>query len=272
MAATSTLAVTSRRLEGKVALITGGASGIGAHTARFFAKHGAKVVIVDILDELGQSVCSDIGPNIALYIHCDVTKESDVENAVNMVVAKFGKLDVMINNAAIIDEAKQSILENDVAEFERVLRVNLTGVFLGTKHAARVMIPAHQGNIIAVGSVSTCLGGIATHAYTSSKHGMTGLTKNAAVELGRYGIRVNCVSPYFIQTPLGKEFFKMEDQEANSIYSNLNDRHLELQDVADALLYLAGDESKYVSGHNLLVDGGFTITNPAFGLFARSNI
>ncbi|GAB4837728.1 hypothetical protein Ancab_002582 [Ancistrocladus abbreviatus] len=179
---------------------------------------------------------------------------------------------MMINNAAVIDEAKQSILENDVAEFERVLRVNLIGVFLGTKHATRVMIPANQGNIIVVGSVSTCLGGIATHAYTSTKHGMIGFTKNAAVELGRYGIRVNCMSPYFIQTPLGKEFFKMEDEEASCIYSHLKDRHLELQDVADALLYLASDESKYVSGHNLVVDGGFTITNPAFGLFARSDI
>ncbi|GAB4837706.1 hypothetical protein Ancab_002559 [Ancistrocladus abbreviatus] len=188
MANTSTLAITTRRLEGKVALITSGARGIGEHTARLFAQHGAKVVIVDILDELGQSVCNDIGPNTALYIHCDVTKESDVENVVNMAVAKFGKLDVMINNAAVIDEAKQSILENDVAEFEKVLRVNLIGVFLGTKHAARVMIPARQGNIIAVGSVSSSLGGIATHAYTCSKHGIIGLTRNATAELGRYGI------------------------------------------------------------------------------------
>ncbi|GAB4837679.1 hypothetical protein Ancab_002531 [Ancistrocladus abbreviatus] len=188
-----------------------------------------KWVIVDILDKLGQSVCNDIGPNTALYIHCDVTKETDVENAVNKAVAKFVKVDIMINSAVVIDEAKQSILENEVAEFERVLRVNLIDVFLGTKHTARVMIPACQGNIIAVGSVSSCLGA-------------------------------------------GKEFFKMEDTEANSIYSNLKDRHLELQDVADALLYLASDESKYESRQNLLVDGGFTIPNPAFGLFARSDI
>ncbi|GAB4837727.1 hypothetical protein Ancab_002581, partial [Ancistrocladus abbreviatus] len=259
-------------LEGKVALITGGARGIGEHAARFFAKHGAKVVIVDILDELGESVCNDIGPNTALYIHCDVTKESDVENAVNMAVAKFGKLDVMINNAVVVDEAKQSILENDAAEFERVIRVNLIGVFLGTKHAACVMIPAHQGSIIAIRSVSSCLGGIATHAYTCSKHGIIGLTRNAAVELGRYGIQVNCVSTYFIQTQLVRDLFNMDDKEANSIYSNLKDRLLEFQDVANALLYLASDESKYVSGHNLLVDGGFTITNPAFGLFAQSKI
>ncbi|GAB4837705.1 hypothetical protein Ancab_002558 [Ancistrocladus abbreviatus] len=262
MANTSTLAITTRRLEGKVALITGGARGIGEHTARLFAKHGAKAVIVDILDELGQSVCSDIGPNTALYIHYDVTKECGVENAVNMAEAKFGKLDVMINNAAVIDEAKQSILENDVAEFEKVLRVNLIGVFLGTKHVACVMIPTHKGNIIVVSSVSSCLGGIATYAYTCSKHGMIGLTKNTAVELRRYGIRVNC----------GKDFFKMEDKEANSMYSNLKDKHLEMQDVTDAMLYLASGESKYVSGHNLLVDGGFTVTNPAFGLFAQSKI
>ncbi|GAB4849320.1 hypothetical protein Ancab_004121 [Ancistrocladus abbreviatus] len=267
MANASTLAITTRRLEGKVAL-----EGLVSTTARLFAHHGAKVVIVDILDELGQSVCSDIGPNTALYIHCDVTKESNVENAVNMAAAKFGKLDVMINNAAVIDEAKQSILENDVAEFEKVLRVNLIGVFLGTKHATRVMIPTHQGNIIADGSVSSCLGGIATHVHTCSKHGMIKLIKNTAVELRRYGIRVNSISTYFIQTQGGKDFFKMEDNEANSIYSNLKGRHLEMQNVIDALLYLASAESKYVSGHNLLVDGGFTVTNLAFGLFAQSKI
>ncbi|GAB4837687.1 hypothetical protein Ancab_002539 [Ancistrocladus abbreviatus] len=165
-----------------------------------------------------------------------------MENAVNMAVAKFGKLDVMINNAVVIDKAKQSILENDATEFERVIRF------------------------------SSCLGGIATHAYTCSKHGIIRLTRNAAVELGRYGIRINCVSTYFIQMQAGRDFFKMDDKEANSIYSNLKDRHLEFQDVANALLYLASDESKYVSGHNLLVDGGFTVTNPAFGLFAQSKI
>ncbi|GAB4837683.1 hypothetical protein Ancab_002535 [Ancistrocladus abbreviatus] len=198
-----------------------------------------KWVIVDILDKLGQSVCNDIGPNTALYIHCDVTKETDVENAVNKAVAKFGKVDIMINSAVVIDEAKQSILENEVA-----------------KH--KTYCPCYDPR--------------ASHAYTSSKHGIIGLTKNATVELGRYGIQVNCVSTYFIQTQAGKEFFKMEDTEANSIYSNLKDRHLELQDVADALLYLASDESKYESRQNLLVDGGFTIPNPAFGLFARSDI
>ncbi|GAB4841918.1 hypothetical protein Ancab_011875 [Ancistrocladus abbreviatus] len=262
----------TRGLEGKVALITGGARGIGECTVRLFAKHGAKVVVVDILDQLGQSVCNDIGPNTALYIHCDVATESDVETAVNETVAKFGKLDILINNAATSDVLKLSILENDMAEFERALRVNLVGVFIFTKHAARVMIPARTGSIIAVGSVSTCLGGIATHAYTSAKHGMIGLTKNVAVELGKFGIRVNCVSPYFIQTPGGEEFFKMKDAEANSIYSNLKGHRLQSPDVAEALLYLASDESKYVSGHNLLVDGGFTITNPVFGVFAQSKI
>jgi len=145
------------------------------------------------------------------------------------------------------------------------------GVFLGSKHAARVMIPNRQGSIISVGSVCSSVGGAASHAYTCSKHAIVGLTKNLAVELGQYGIRVNCVSPYFIPTELTLDFFKFkEGHDYSSIYSNLKGQRLQMDDVAQALLYIASDESKYVSGHNLAVDGGFTITNPAFGLFARA--
>ncbi|XVE66381.1 hypothetical protein DITRI_Ditri08aG0076100 [Diplodiscus trichospermus] len=120
----------------------------------------------------------------------------------------------MVNNAAIGDDTKESIIDNNVTDFERVISVNLTGVFLGIKHAARVMIPARKGSIISVGSVSSSVGGVASHAYTSSKHGIIGLTKNVAAELGRFGIRVNCLSPYFIQTPLSLKLFKPEDVDA----------------------------------------------------------
>jgi len=269
MACISAVSSTTPRLEGKVALITGGAQGIGESTARLFTKHGAKVVIADILDDLAQSVCQDLGPEVATFVHCDVAIESDIENAVNTTIAKYGKLDIMINNAAAADEAKTSILENDKSEFDRVISVNLTGVFLGTKHAARVMIPAKKGSIITVGSVCSSVGGVASHAYTSSKHAVVGLTKNVAAELGKFGIRVNCVSPYFIVTPLWMDFFKMDKEAASGLYTNLKGTSLEVEDVAEAALYLASDESKYVSGHNLALDGGFTVINPAFGLFAR---
>lgn len=206
-----------------------------------------------------------------MYINCDVTKEIDVENAVNTTLSKYGGLDIMVNNAVISgDSAKPSILDNDVNDFERVISVNLIGPFLGTKHAARVMVPAKKGSIITLGSVSSIVGGPAPHAYASSKHAVVGLTKNTAAELGKFGIRVNCLSPYFIANALAREFFKLDDDGCSRVYSNLKGVALQEEDVAQAALYLASDESKYVSGHNLAVDGGFSTINPTFGLFARS--
>ncbi|XP_058108972.1 secoisolariciresinol dehydrogenase-like [Magnolia sinica] len=265
MVSASHLAAVAKRLEGKVALITGGASGIGEQTARLFNRHGAKVVIADIQDELGHSISKELGPTDTSFIHCDVRDEAHVQNAVDSAIAKFGKLDIMFNNAGIIDMTKPSIFENEKADFERVLSINVTGAFLGTKHAARVMAPARRGSIIITASVASVSGGITTHAYTCSKHAVVGLTKNAAVELGRYGIRVNCVSPYVVGTPLAKNFFKIED--AASVYSNLKGVALKAEDIAEAALYLGSDESRYVSGHNLVVDGGFTITNPELSIF-----
>ncbi|CAA2985607.1 secoisolariciresinol dehydrogenase-like isoform X2 [Olea europaea var. sylvestris] len=256
-----------RRLEGKVALITGAASGIGESTARLFSKHGAKVLIADIKDDSGKKVCEDLGQSSASFVHCDVTKESDVEMAVNTAVAKYGKLDIMHNNAGIAGIANPNILENEISEFEKVISVNLKGAFLGAKHAARVMIPNRRGNIITTASICSTIGGVASHAYTSSKHGVVGLTRNIAVELGKYGIRVNCVSPHLVATPLARDFFKLDDEGCHGVYSNLKGAVLKPEDVSEAALFLASDESKYVSGHNLLVDGGFTIVNPKFCMF-----
>ncbi|TKY44980.1 Secoisolariciresinol dehydrogenase [Spatholobus suberectus] len=218
-------------LEGKVALITGGPRGIGECMARLFCKHGAKVVIADIRDQLGQAVQDDIGTKYASYIRCDVSKETDVENAVNTTISKYGKLDIMVNNATIIEDAKPSILNNDVTKFERVVSVNLTGPFLGTKHAARVMIPAKKGSIITIGSVSSSIGGVATHSYTSSKHAVVGLIKNTTAELGKFGIRVNCASPY-ICNEVAKEYFKVNDDGSSWVYSNLKGVVLKEEDVA----------------------------------------
>ncbi|GKU93770.1 hypothetical protein SLEP1_g7338 [Rubroshorea leprosula] len=273
MAASSLFSAAVRRLEGKVAIITGGASGIGECTARIFTRHGAKVVIADIQDDLAKSVCNDIGPESASFVHCDVTKEGDVKNVVDTTVSKFGKLDIMFNNAGILGgDAKPDILDNDISEFEQVFRVNVAGVFLGTKHAARMMKPARRGSIINTASICSVTGGVASHAYTSSKHGVLGLTRNAAVELGQYGIRVNCVSPYLVPTPLAKNFFKMDDEECLNVYKNLKGANLEPVDVAASALFLASDESKYVSGHSLIIDGGFTITNCGFSIFGQDEM
>ncbi|KAI3754651.1 hypothetical protein L1987_54438 [Smallanthus sonchifolius] len=256
------------RLAGKVALITGAAQGIGKTTVELFVKHGAKVIVADIQDELGQSVCEDIGLENASYVHCDVTQEADVENAVNFATKKYGKLDIMINNAAILGKAKLSILDNDKCDFDRVVNVNLTGVFLGMKHAARAMIPAGRGSIISIGSVSSSIGGVSPHAYTSSKHAIFGLTKNVAAELGKHGIRVNCVSPYLIPPSVPAEITDLYPDIFANIYSNIKGVALKEEDVAQAALFFGSDESKYISGHNLAVDGGFTTINPGFGLFA----
>nr|XP_043625699.1 secoisolariciresinol dehydrogenase-like [Erigeron canadensis] len=266
----SLLSSLNRRLEMKVALITGGAQGIGETTARLFVKHGAKVVIADIQDDLGQAVCEDIGLDKALFVHCDVTIESNVENAINVTLMKYGKLDIMVNNAGIVDDGKLNIVDNDTFSFERVMSVNVTGVFLGTKHAARAMIPACSGSIIMMGSISGSIGGVVSHAYSTSKHALVGLTKNTAAELGQYGIRVNCLSPYYIPSPIAKNYINDFPEKYTKAYSNLKGVTLDENDVAKAALFLASDESRYMSGHNLVLDGGFTVINPVFGLFARA--
>ncbi|XP_058734922.1 borneol dehydrogenase, mitochondrial-like [Vicia villosa] len=259
-----------RRLEGKVALITGGAGGIGEATARLFANHGAKVVIADIEDDKGNSLCQELHKSSASYVHCDVTKEKDIETAVNTTVSKYGKLDIMLNNAGIAGVNNTNILDFKLSEFQQVININLVGVFLGTKHASRVMIPARRGCIINTASICGSIGGVANHAYTSSKHAVVGLTRNTAVELGPFGVRVNCVSPYIVLTPMATKYLKVDDDGILGVYSNLKGTNLLPNDVAEANLYLGSDESKYVSGHNLIVDGGFTVVNNGFCSFAQS--
>ncbi|OMO68477.1 Short-chain dehydrogenase/reductase SDR [Corchorus olitorius] len=262
----SLVASNIRRLEGKVALITGGASGIGESTARLFVRHGAKIVIADIQDELGNSVCQQLGTQETIfYVHCDVTSDSDIKNAVDLAVSKYGKLDIMFNNAGVAS-LETVVVDADNENFKKVVDINLFGGFLGAKHAARVMIPAKKGCILFTGSVSSVLGSSSVgYSYVASKHALVGLAKNLCVELGQHGIRVNCISPYVVATPLSSKGMEKEKLESVAHKAgNLKGKVLDSEDVAEAVLYLASDESKYVSGINLLVDGGYSITNPAF--------
>lgn len=258
------------RLEGKVAIITGGARGIGEATVRLFAKHGAKVVIADIEDIAGDKLSSSLAPAVT-YVHCDVSKEEDVARVVNVTISMYGKLDVMFNNAGILGEQakRKSILDFDVEEFDRVMSVNVKGVCLGMKHAAKVMIPRRSGCIISTASVAGVLGGLGPHAYSASKHAIIGLTKNAACELGKYGIRVNSISPFGVATSMLINAWRKNDadnveeeeeriEEFVSSLANLKGTTLKVRDIAEAALYLVSDEAKYVSGHNLVVDGGVT--------------
>lgn len=246
-------------MEGKVALITGASSGIGACSAKIFVQHGAKVVIADIQDELGHRVVETLGESNSIYVHCDVSNEDHVKDAVDKAISTYGKLDIMFNNAGFIDPGKPRIVDNLKSDFERVFAVNVIGGFLGMKHAARVMVPARSGCIISTSSLCSDRAGQASHAYTASKHAILGLTKNLAVELGQFGIRVNCLSPYGVATPFGRSSLGVENDEEfenflNS-FANLKGVTLRTEDVANAALYLAGDEAKYVSGQNLFIDG-----------------
>ncbi|KAG6436423.1 hypothetical protein SASPL_101321 [Salvia splendens] len=256
----------AKRLEGKVALITGGFGGLGAATAKLFLQHGAKVVIADI--NRGDHHSLPVGDGMS-FVHCDVTRESHVQSAVDEAVSKHGKLDIMFNNAGILDRVSRDIADCSQADFEHVLRVNVAGVFLGTKHAARAMRRGGGGGaIINTASVCGVVGGVATHAYTSSKYAVVGLTRNASVELGRYGIRVNCVSPFVFPSRISRSLLgRAEEDPMDDVKLHLMGKKLEPEDVAEAVVYLASDESRCVNGHNLIVDGGFTITNSAFTIF-----
>ncbi|RZC81521.1 hypothetical protein C5167_044107 [Papaver somniferum] len=254
------------------AIITGGASGIGESTARLFVRYGANVVIADIQDDLGKSVCKDVDPTcqIISYIRCDVTKEADIENLVNSTIEKYGKLDIMYNNAGIAGESSMSAADTNFEDFKSVIDVNVLGSFLGAKHAARVMIPSKKGCILFTSSVASIIAGETSNAYTTSKHAIVGLTKNLCVELGQYGIRVNCISPFALATPLLIDAVNTEPSIVEAAVCKsavLKGTLITVEDIAEAAVYLSSDESKYVSGLNLVVDGGYTTTNPTLSMY-----
>uniref|UniRef100_A0A0C9RKK9 TSA: Wollemia nobilis Ref_Wollemi_Transcript_13563_1107 transcribed RNA sequence n=1 Tax=Wollemia nobilis TaxID=56998 RepID=A0A0C9RKK9_9CONI len=253
------------RLEGKVAIITGGARGIGEAAVRLFAKHGANVIIADLEDAEGQKLAESLAPAVT-FLHCNVTKEEDVANVVDTAVSKYGKLDIMFNNAGILGR-QRSILDFDGDEFDKIVAVNVKGMAFGVKHAARVMVPKRSGSIICTASISSVQGGLGPHAYTMSKHGVLGLTRNAACELGKHGIRVNCVSPFGVATHMAVQGGKVTSEAKEKVeefimsLGNLKGTPLTPEDVAEGALYLASDEARCISGLNLVVDGGLTAVN-----------
>jgi len=252
----------SKRLEGKVAVITGAASGIGEASARRFVEEGCKVVLGDIQPDVGQALAEELGAGV-IFVECNVTVEKDISHLVDVAVNKFGKLDVMFNNAGIVG-AIGPIETSIEAEWSATLAVLLNGVFFGIKHAARVMKPQNSGSIISMSSVAGLTGGLAPHAYSAAKHAVVGLTKNVGAELCGNGIRVNAIAPYSVATSMVADAYLHDHKAIAETTQMLTDesplvgRPGLATDVANAALWLASDESGYTSGHILTVDAGIT--------------
>ncbi|MBO04241.1 MAG: hypothetical protein CL731_04395 [Chloroflexi bacterium] len=258
---------TEKRLEGKVALVTGGASGIGAETARVFGEHGAAVIVTDVNDELGENVAkeiSDAGANAA-YHHLDTSQEHEWEKVLPDVVSQFGRLDVLVNAAGrsgrMADGTAPPLVQGlPLDNWESVMSVNATGVFLGTKHAVAPMREAGGGSIINIVSIYSILGSDSNASYHASKGAARAFTKAAAVHCAHYKIRVNGVYPGFITTAMTKEVH------AHPLYGGARLEATPMaefgmpRDIALGCLYLASDDSRFVTGSELVIDGGVTAT------------
>ena len=246
------------RLEGKVALISGGARGQGACEGRLFAQEGAKVVLTDILDEEGEAVAAEIRQQggDAIYVRLDVTQEQQWQDVIQATVDRYGKLDILVNNAGIFPMVR--VEDTSVELWEQVMDINVTGVFLGTKHAIPAMRAAGGGSIINISSVAGLVGGSRAAAYSASKGAVRILTKGTAVQYAADGIRANSVHPGIIVTQMTEELLSDEDQRAQRLTSTPIGRFGTAEDVAYGVLFLASDESSYVTGSELVIDGGST--------------
>ena len=252
------------RLEGKVAVITGAASGIGAATARRFVHEGALVVVADVQDDVGRTVVKELGA-VARFAHVDVALEEDVAAAVDLAVAEFGRLDVMFNNAGIFG-ATGSIARSRMDDVDRTIAVILRGAFLGMKHAARVMIPQESGSILSTTSPGGIQGGLGPHAYSAAKAGVIGLTQSVAAELRHYRIRVNAIAPGAVVSAMTADIVTGDASDLAGATEGL--RGIDVagrpgipEDIAAGALYLASDEAVFVTGSTLMVDGGVTFAN-----------
>ena len=241
-------------LDGKVALISGAARGQGAAEARMFVDEGAKVILGDVLDSEGTEVASSIGDDAA-YVHLDVTSESDWQAAVDEATSRYGKLDVLVNNAGIFRLSPIEALSKD--EWSLIIDVNQTGVFLGMRSVIAAMKDAGGGSVINVSSIDGLIGSANSLAYVASKFAVRGMTKVAALELGKYGIRVNSIHPGGIMTPMVTDALPAEAVEGMFQAMPLG-RIGQPEEVAELAKWLASDLASYSTGSEFVIDGGWT--------------
>jgi NAD(P)-dependent dehydrogenase (short-subunit alcohol dehydrogenase family) len=253
------------KLEGKVALITGGASGMGAGTVRRFVAEGSRVVIADVTDERGSKLAEELGSN-ATYAHADVAHESDVAAAIAHAVERWGRLDCVFNNAGFggVDDILEAI---PMDGYQQTMDVLVKGVLLGIKHAAPIMKKQRSGSIINTGSVAGMQAGYGPHVYSLAKAAVIHLSRCAAMELGEWGVRVNCICPGGIVTPIFAKALGVPAERADETLGAVSEALRLFQaiprpghpmDIASAALFLASDDSAFVNGHALVVDGGLT--------------
>ena len=249
------------RLDGKVALITGGASGMGRIAAGLFAGEGAKVVLADVSDEAGRAAVDEItqAGGEAAYVHADVSKAADAQAMIRAAVDRFGGLHVLYNNAGIFPAADDSVTNTEEDVWDRVMAINLKGVFLGCKYGIPEILASGGGSIINVASFVALMGAATPQiAYTASKGGVLSMTREIAVEFARKGIRANALCPGPIETPLLAELLADPARRQRRLVHIPLGRFGQAEEIARAALFLASDESSFITGATFVVDGGIT--------------
>jgi NAD(P)-dependent dehydrogenase (short-subunit alcohol dehydrogenase family) len=251
------------RLQDKVTIITGAGSGMGRTAARMFAAEGARVVCVDVAEEMAETVAAEVeaAGGRATAVAADVSREDQAKRMVDHAVATYGRVDALYNNAGIMPAADHSVVDTDVDTWDKVMAVNVRGVFLGCKYAIPAMLANGSGSIINVASFVAILGcSVPQDAYTASKGAVLALTKSLAVQFAPQGVRSNSISPGPIETPLRMDWL-VKDEEAKRIRlaRNPTGRFGKPEEIVHVAVYLASDESRWTNGANLVIDGGITV-------------